>query len=155
MPPALLPTMAAYLDEHPVMTLATSGADGPWAAAVYYARAEHELFFMSSPHSKHCGNLANDPRCAATVQDNEREWAKIKGVQIQGTVSAIEGVEQARALAHYAAKFPLVASIATAPAAIAAALLKVHWYRLRIQRLYYIDNSQGFGHREPIDLDKD
>ena len=153
MPPALPPAVAAYLDEHHVMTLATSSADGPWAAAVFFVRLDHALVFMSSAQSRHGRDLAADPRCAAAVQANERDWARIKGVQLQGRVSAIEGAAQARALLHYAAKFPLVASPATAPAAIAAAMAKVRWYRLRIERLFFIDNSRGFGHREQTDLD--
>lgn len=150
----LPPTMAAYLDDQHVMTLATGGADGPWAAAVFFVRCHGDLFFMSSPLSRHCRNLAADPRCAATVQANERDWAKIKGVQLQGSVDAVEGAEEARAVAHYAAKFPLIAASATAPPAIAAALRKVRWYRLRIEGLCFIDNSLGFGHRELIDLSR-
>lgn len=152
--PALPPAVAAYLDDQHVMTLATSGADGPWAAAVFYARREHELLFMSSPQSRHCRDLSVNPCCAATVQANERDWAKIKGVQLQGRVSTVDAADQAHALAHYAAKFPLVTSSATAPAVIAAAMAKVHWYRLHIERLFFIDNSRGFGRREQIDLDR-
>lgn len=153
MPAALPAAVAAYLDEQHVMTLATSGGDGPWAAAVFFVRLDDDLVFMSSARSRHGRDLAADPRCAAAVQANERDWARIKGVQMQGKVSTIEGAERARALLHYAAKFPLVASPATAPAAIAAAMAKVRWYRLRIDRLFFIDNSRGFGHREQIDLD--
>ena len=154
MPSALSPAVAAYLDDQHVMTLATSGADGPWAAAVFFVRIDQTLCFMSSPGSRHCSELAVDPRCAATVQANERDWAKIKGVQMQGKVSLIEGTGQVRALARYAAKFPFVASPATASAAIAAAMAKVRWYRLSIERLYFIDNSQGFGRRQQIDVDR-
>jgi hypothetical protein len=32
-------------------------------------------------------------------------------------------------------------------------MAKVRWYRLRIERLFFIDNSRGFGQRERIDLD--
>jgi uncharacterized protein YhbP (UPF0306 family) len=153
MPPALPAAVAAYLDEHHVMTLATHSADGPWAAAVFYVRLDHGLYFMSSPSSRHGRDLAADPRCAAAVQANETDWARIKGVQMQGRVSTIEGAEQARALLHYAARFPFIASPAAAPAAIAVAMAKVRWYRLRIERLFFIDNSRGFGQRERIDLD--
>ena len=36
MPASLQPEVAAYLADHHVMTLATHGPDGPWAAAVFY-----------------------------------------------------------------------------------------------------------------------
>ena len=38
----------------------------------------------------------------------------------------------------------------TAP--IVQALAKVRWYRIEAQRLYFIDNSRGFGHREQVEL---
>jgi uncharacterized protein len=32
-----------------------------------------------------------------------------------------------------------------------SALARVRWYRLRISRLYFIDNARGFGQREQFD----
>jgi len=51
----------------------------------------------------------------------------------------------------YGRKFPLVGSRGKLPVAIAAALQRVRWYRLEPQRLYFIDNSRGFGHRDEIE----
>jgi uncharacterized protein YhbP (UPF0306 family) len=151
--PAPLPdTVAEYLDRHHVMTLATCGPDGPWAAAVFYVNAGHALFFLSSPSSRHCRNLAQDPRCAATIQEDCSDWAQIKGVQLEGRAGEIHGEEELRARQRYGDKFPIVGRLATAPAAIALALAKVRWYRLDVERLYFVDNSRGFGHRDQIDL---
>jgi len=155
MPSTLPHPVADYLDRHHVMTLATCGPDGPWAAAVFYVNAGHTLFFLSSPSSRHCRNLAQDPRCAATIQEDYSDWAKIKGVQLEGRASEIRGDEEVRARQRYGDKFPVVGRLATAPMAIVAALAKVHWYRLHAERLHFIDNSLGFGHRDPIDLGRD
>jgi hypothetical protein len=62
----LAPELAAYLANHHVMTLATQGSNGPWAAAVFYAWFDGALIFLSSPKSRHAANLAQDGRCAAT-----------------------------------------------------------------------------------------
>ncbi len=48
-----------YLDRHNVMTLATVGPQGPWAAAVFYVhdldvRGGLRLHFLSAPTSRHC-----------------------------------------------------------------------------------------------------
>ncbi len=155
MPPTLSHPVADYLDRHHVMTLATCGPDGPWAAAVFYVNAGHTLFFLSSPSSRHCRNLAQDPRCAATIQEDCGDWARIKGVQLEGRASEIRGDEEARARQRYGDKFPIVGRLATAPAAIVEALAKVHWYRLHAERLYFVDNSLGFGHRDQVDLGRD
>jgi uncharacterized protein len=144
--------VADYLDRHNVMTLATVGSDGPWAAAVFYVNAGASLYFLSSPSSRHCRNLAQDARCAATIQDEVSDWAKIKGVQLEGRAIEISGEEEASARQRYGEKFPVVGRFASAPAAIVQALAKIRWYRLQAEQLYFIDNSLGFGHRERIDL---
>ena len=145
-------TVAEYLARHHVLTLATCGPDGPWAAAVFYVNDGSALFFLSSATSRHGRNLALDPRCAATIHEDEADWTRIKGVQLEGRVSQLRGDEALRARAHYGRKFPLVASLAAAPPAIVAALAKVSWYRLDAERMHFIDNSRGFGHRDEIVL---
>ena len=144
--------VAEDLHRHHVMTLATYGADGPWAAAVFYVNDGAAFYFLSSPTTRHCRNFAHDPRCAATIHDDTSDWAQIKGVQLEGRVSGLGGDDAMRARQRYGEKFPLVGKLANAPAAIVEALAKVHWYRLDAARLAFIDNSKGFGHREQIDL---
>jgi uncharacterized protein YhbP (UPF0306 family) len=152
LPPLLPPQVADYLARHHVMTLATQGAEGPWAAAVFYAADGASLVFLSAPNTRHCRNLAHDSRCAATIQEDYREWPEIKGIQLEGRVIELQGDEEKRAQSLYGEKFPVVGPLAKLPPAIVKALAKVRWYRLVPEHLHFIDNSQGFGHREEIDL---
>lgn len=139
-----------YLREHHVATLATQGPQGPWAAAVFYAGDESGLYFLSSPRSRHAVNLSQHPRVAVAIQDNCTEWAEIRGVQLEGLCTELEGADRERAQRLYAQKFPLVSHPARAPLAIAEALARVRWYRAVPDRLYLLDNSRGFGHREEL-----
>jgi len=141
-----------YLAEHHVMTLATHGAEGPWAAAVFYVNDGFTLFFLSSPKSRHCRNLASDPRVAAAVQEDYADWTEIRGVQLEGRVRELAGAEADRARGLYGAKFAVVGSQAEAPAPIAAALAKVRWYELVPERLQFVDNTMAFGHRDEVPL---
>jgi hypothetical protein len=129
------------------MTLATHGADGPWAAAVFYARDGDDLIFLSSPASRHARHLALDARCAATIQPEVADWRSIRGIQLEGGVAEIDGDERARAQHCYWEKFPF-AHPAKAVVAIQQALARVRWYRLRVARLVFVDNGRGFGQRE-------
>ncbi len=150
---AVLPDGAAgYLAAHHVMTLATHGADGPWAAAVFYAWSDGGLIFLSAPTTRHARNLEQDARCAATIHDDTADWKAVKGIQLEGRVERLDGEAAASARRAYAEKFPLVSPLAKIPPAIVEALAKICWYRLVPQRLYFIDNALGFGHREEIDL---
>jgi hypothetical protein len=148
----LPPETADYLSQHHVMTLATQGDDGPWAAALFYVRDGDDLIFLSSPSSRHCRDLALQPRCAATIQSDAGDWRSIQGIQIEGFVSELQGGERTRAEQLYGERFPFVRP-GKAPPAIVVALARVRWYRLRISRLYFIDNQRGFGQRQQFDAD--
>jgi uncharacterized protein len=151
--PVLPDAVAAYLREHHVMTLATVGADGPWAAAVFYAHEETALYLLSAPTTRHARNLALDARCAATIHDDVADWQAVRGVQLEGRVQRLAGDDARAAQRLYGAKFPLVADLGRAPLTIAKAFAKVAWYRLDAEQLHFIDNRRGFGHRDSYRLE--
>ena len=143
--------VAEYLAGHNVMTLATQGADGPWAAAVFYANDGCSLIFLSSPSTRHCRNLLQDARCAATIQEDYSTWSQIKGIQLEGRVSELQGDEERRAQQIYGNKFPIASPLGKVPSSIVKALAKVSWFQLVPEHFYFIDNSKGFGHRDKIE----
>jgi uncharacterized protein YhbP (UPF0306 family) len=137
------------------MTLATSAGDFPWGATVFYASDELELYFFSSPDSRHCQNFSLNGRVAVTIQEDYKDWRAIKGIQLEGKVELVDGVlEKAKAMAVYARKYADVIKLFTDPGSgtFYKAFLKVKFYRVVPDRLYYIDNQQGFGKRQELDL---
>ena len=141
----------SYLENHNVMSLATTGADGPWASAVFFANEGLDIYFLSSPTTRHALNLAGDARVGATVQEDYARWELIKGVQLEGVAKRLNDDATGHARALFEKKFPFVGSDQAA-AQIAAAMQKVGWYRLSPSRAYFIDNSKGLGHRDRLDL---
>ena len=140
-----------YLESHHVMTLATSGVEGPWAAAVFYVNDGFRLYFLSSLRSRHGGDLDAAGRCAAAIQEDYPDWPDIKGIQIEGQVRRLSGMDRAAAIALYAKKFPVVRPD-RAPELIRAALERIAWFELIPERCFFIDNSRGFGHRDEIPI---
>ncbi len=140
----------AYLESHNVMTLATHGPEGLWAAAVFYVSDGFKLFFLSAPTTRHSRNLAENPHVAATIQEDYRDWLAIRGIQLEGTCRQLDGEQQSNARARYEAKFPIVGE--DAPLQIAQALDKVAWYEVTPERAFFIDNSVSLGHRDEIAL---
>lgn len=134
----------AYLATHNVITLATSGADGVWAAAVFYASAGFDLVFLSAATTRHARHLAENPWAAGAIQQDYRAWPDIRGIQLEGSVQRLTGLACAAAIALYMGKYPFVAQ---PEGPLAPALARVSWYRVQPHRLYFIDNSQGLGHR--------
>ncbi|MBI4990119.1 MAG: pyridoxamine 5'-phosphate oxidase family protein [Rhodocyclales bacterium] len=140
----------AFLAEHHVLTLSTVGADGPWAAAVFYAHDDLKLYFLSSPTSRHAECLAADPRVAATIQRDYDDWPGIRGLQLSGTARAVAPADEARVRALYQQRYPLVGGGAGVPRAIMEALNKIRWYELVPEDIWLIDNTLGFAHREHL-----
>lgn len=145
-------SVAEYLAGHNVMTLATQGSDGPWAAAVFYANDGFSLIFLSSPSTRHARNLARDARCAATIQEDHGDWSRIKGIQMEGRVTELRGDEERHAQQIYGEKFPIASPLGKVPSPIVKALAKIRWFKLVPEHFHFIDNSKGLGHRDKIEL---
>lgn len=142
-----------YMETHNTMTLGTCRDNVPWAATVFYAGDGLRLYFFSSPDSRHCQNLAANPHVAVTIQEDYRDWRKIKGIQLEGTVTEVNSlIEKGKAMAVYARKYPEVIKVFTDPASgiFYQAFLKVKFYCVVPQRIFYIDNEQGFGKRQEL-----
>ena len=143
----------SYMQSHNTKTLATSAGDVPWAATVFYASDDLQLYFFSTPDSRHCQNLAANARVAVTIQEDYHDWRQIKGIQLEGGVTLVDGVlEKAKAMAVYARKYPGVIKLFTDPASgiFYKAFLKVKFYCVVPQKVFFIDNEQGFGKRREL-----
>lgn len=147
----LRPRIEAFLQAHHVMSLATSGPEGPWSAAVFYASEGVTLYFLSAPASRHSRDIEASGRAAATIQKDIGDWREIRGLQLEGAAARIAGSERAAAIARYGEKFPLIAQLSSAPREIADAMAHVECYRLSPRRVRLVDNTLGFGHREELD----
>jgi len=146
-----------YLHSHNTMTLATCAADIPWAATVFYASDELQLYFFSAAEARHSVNLAANSRVAVTIQEDYKDWRAIKGIQLEGQVLLVDGViDKAKALAVYARKYADVIKLFTDPSSgiFHRAFLKVQFYRVVPEKVFFIDNEQGFGKRQELDFDR-
>ena len=144
-----------YLHTHNTMTLATCAGEVPWAATVFYASEEWKLYFFSVPQSRHCQNLAANARVAVTIQEDYKDWRGIKGIQLEGEGLLLDSVlDKTKAMAIYARKYPEVIKLFTTPGSgvFYQAFLKVKLYCVVPERIFYIDNEQGFGKRQELDL---
>lgn len=149
---ALRRTVQAYLTAYNVLSLATYGPDGPWAASVFYVHQGWTLYFLSASSSRHSVNLAADARVAATINPDYTDWRKIRGVQLEGSAALVTNpVELTRGFKAYQRKYPFISQRQT-PSELARALSSVRLYRIVPDRLLFVDNSRGLGHREAVEM---
>lgn len=136
-----------YLENHTVISLATYGPYGLWSAALFYANDMFDIYFLSAGHTRHALNIESNKRVSGTIQENYQDWESIKGIQLEGLVEKLAADDLRKAISVYTMKYPLIADNKEP---VKAALSNIDWYRLTPDRLYLIDNSKGFGHRDEI-----
>ena len=144
-----------YLNSHNTMTLATCAENVPWASTVFYAGDDFRLYFFSAPDSRHCRNLAANPAIAVTVQEDYHDWREIKGIQLEGKAILVDSLlEKENAIAVYARKYPDVIKLFTnsMSGVFYKAFLKVKFYCVIPEKVFFIDNQQGFGKRQELTL---
>lgn len=145
-----------YLETHNVMTIASCQENVPWAAAVFYASDEFDLYFFSNPKSRHGVNMAANSVVSAAIHEDYHDWRAIRGIQLEGRAERLRSLKlQARFWEVYLKKFPFVKQFFQAGGlrdVLQAKLTGIRLYRIVPNTVYYIDNSRGFGRRDRLDL---
>ena len=152
---ALEQTIRRYMATHNTISLAVAAGDVPHAASVFYVNIGFNLYFLSSPSSRHGEILAQNPRVSGTINEDYADWLQIKGIQLEGRIEYVGGImKNARIVGAYIKKFPNVAdflnSTDTLGPAVARKVSGVKFYRITPSRIFFIDNAQGFGHRDEL-----
>lgn len=133
---ALEQSIGDYLKNHNTLSLATVGVDGlPHACSLFYVNIGFDLYFLSSPVSRHGLNMAQNPRVFGTINEDYREWRHIKGLQVEGLVSPLGGIlEHGRISLLFIKKFPDVTAFFSSPRKLGEAIFRkvegVQFYRI-------------------------
>jgi len=136
----------SFLATQSTLTLATVNDQGqPLAASLFFvAAADLNLYWLSSPTSRHSLNLETNPGAAVTIYKPTWTWAEIAGVQMEGEARALAaGVEWAAAGKIYRAKFPFVREFEAEITRSTFYIFTPRWVRL-------VDNAPGFGHKQEM-----
>lgn len=140
----------ALLDSLHVCSLATCGDDGPHAVSLFYAHNGFDLFWFSDPastHSRHIDGAAR-ARVAVTIAAECANFTEVRGIQMSGLAKRLTGpVDIAAGLARLTGRFGFLAQFFQQPGKLADAMRKAAIYHLAVERVTYIDNSKGFGHK--------
>ncbi|NDJ74742.1 MAG: hypothetical protein GYB65_00670 [Chloroflexi bacterium] len=150
LPEDMRPVLSDFLAAQSTLALATAGdEDGrPQVAPLFFVSDEDiNLYWISSPDSRHSINISDWNDVAATVYQDTWEWQQIKGVQFEGDALPVtDDDERARALALYKAKFPFVnEKFETLMAQSVIYVLRPRWLR-------WIDNERRFGYKQEFAL---
>ncbi len=150
-------TILAYLESHNTLSLATAKDGTPHSATVFYVNIGFDIYFLSSPTTRHGEYLEHNPRASATVDEDYSNWLLIKGIQMEGPVADVGGIlENGRIALAYVKKFPTVKDFLFSPQKlgdlIVGKISGVGFYKFSPERIFFIDNEKGFGKREELVL---
>ncbi|MHC1744585.1 MAG: pyridoxamine 5'-phosphate oxidase family protein [Syntrophobacteraceae bacterium] len=151
-------TIRHFLETYNTVTLATCAKEGPWATTVFFASdSELNLYFVSDRRTRHGRNLAESGRAAGAIDGDCGTWPDVRGLQLEGGVTVLEGAARLAAITRFIAKFPDVGSLLERPKdqneeTIASRLREANVYRLSPDWIRLIDNSRSFGYKEEIRL---
>ncbi len=152
--------ITSYLAVHNSMVLAVTDGNRPWAAAVFYVHDRSlNLYFLSDDTTRHSSLISSNRWVAAAINEDPGEWQKIRGIQLEGTVTKVSStVERVKAVGLYLRKFPFVRDFFISPGKLLSRMairgkdVAFSIYRLTPERILYLDNSKGFSHRQELRL---
>lgn len=124
-----------FINEHHVLTLATSFNEEPWCASCFYVYLEEEnsLIFTSDFNTKHIQQASHNLYVAGNIVLETRVIGKIRGIQLQGIISQPQNGLNEKARKAYLKRFPV------------AMLMDTHLWVLDITYIKMTDNLLGFG----------
>lgn len=124
-----------FINEHHVLTLATSLENSPWCANCFYIYLEEEncFVFTSDDETKHANHALSNSNVAGSVVLETNTVGKIQGIQFCGTMERPSDELQKKAKKAYLKKFPF------------AVLMKTSLWVLNLDYIKMTDNRLGFG----------
>jgi uncharacterized protein YhbP (UPF0306 family) len=141
------------LKTHTVFTLATEYQGEPHAVSLMYVNEGFTLFWVSDPRSRHSLALAESSRAAVTVADHFTDFRDIEGLQSLGTAHRVaDKAAGTRGFRLLADRYRFLSEFLTGPASLARRLELAAVYRFEPDEMTLIDNTQGFGHKDAVQL---
>ena len=127
--------MLDFIQEHHVLSMATSQNNRPVSCSLFYVFCENEqtFVFASSLKTEHIQNILINPDVSANIHIQTHAIAQIRGIQVKGKVETGDCKDEEL----YVKVFPYASSIED----------KMIW-KLKVKELKYTDNSLGFGQKE-------
>lgn len=147
---SLKSSICRYLVQHTTLSLATCSDGRPWSTDLFYASDDScRLYFVSSVTTRHCQDIAVNPRVSVSISEQVAGWKEIKGLQLDGVAGVVSGADRNGVTELYFTKFPALKKLHYA-SEILKLLRKSSFYRISPKWIRLIDNSKGFGHKDEM-----
>ncbi len=125
----------SFINEHHVLTIASSINDHPWSANCFYVYLKDEAAFVftSDDDTRHGQEFDKNPELAGSVVLETNVIGKIQGIQFSGLAERPDKELHKKAKKAYLKRYPV------------AALMKTSLWILKLNHIKLTDNRLGFG----------
>lgn len=136
--------IAAYLEKHKYMALATVGADcTPSVRAVSCTSDGNTIYFATFKDSLKAREIAANANVACALYEEYDDIMKIQGVSLKGRATMItDEAEKRRVGELIVKKFPEFVNIGPNP--------DVRLFKVEPSKGAFIDFTRGFNHRDDV-----
>ena len=102
------PRVVDFINEHHVLTLATSFEEEPYCASCFFSFLDEENSFviLSDKDTRHIRDASHNIFVAGTVHNEMLSKEQVRGIQFQGILIEPTGDLYQKARASYLASFP-------------------------------------------------
>lgn len=130
-------SMAEFMADHHVVSVATLDDEGVWCASCFYAFDPHaaRLIILSGAETRHGAAMLARSAVSGTISGQPRHLRDIRGVQFSARAERLESVARHEALRLYTLRHPL------------AKLKTTDVWALSLDRVKFTDNHRLFGHK--------
>jgi len=124
-----------FINEHHVLTLATSFEEEPWCASCFYVYMPEDncFVFTSDFNTRHIQQASHNIYVAGNIVLETSVVGKVQGVQFQGIISQPQNEQYEKAKKAYLKRFPV------------AMLMDTHIWVVDVTYIKMTDNRLGFG----------
>ncbi|CAI8214316.1 MAG: Uncharacterised protein [Cryomorphaceae bacterium] len=124
-----------FLNEHHLLTLATSQNDKPYCCNLFYVydQVSNQLIFSTETKTKHAQDFITNTNVAGSVALETKNVSKIQGVQLLGTIEELKGERLKIAKEQYIKAFSYAAN------------MELHLWVMPLNFIKMTHNKLGFG----------
>lgn len=136
-----------YLKNHLYANIATINAtepSQPHVATVAYVNDGLNIYFITSNKTHKAVNIEKNSKVALTIDEDEPDWMKLTGLQIEGKASQVKAEDISPIFEIYAEKFPFAKSFPVSP--------DDRFIRIMPVKIWILDYRKGFAHRDYLEL---
>lgn len=143
---SLTKRVTEYMSRCPFCTIATASANGePSVSTVYFGTVGMNIYFNTARDSQKVRNILTNPRVAIAMQEPSapKTDREIRGIQYNGKASLLSDTETAEVPKAVMARHRAFNNLVAGNSVIV---------KVTPVKVYLIDYSQGFRHRELLQV---